>query len=37
VPNRERREWTEGKPHWTYINPEYLSKAFAKARDLSGF
>lgn len=31
-PSRERREWTEGKPHWTYVNPEYLSKQFAKAR-----
>jgi len=32
-PDRERRQWTEGKPHWTYVNPEYLSKAFADARD----
>ena len=32
-PFRDRREWTEGKPHWTYVNPEYLSKAFAEARD----
>jgi integrase len=32
-PSRQRREWTEGKPHWTYVNPEYLSKAFAEARD----
>lgn len=36
APPRERREWIEGKPHWTYVNPEYLSKAFAKARDASG-
>ena len=33
APQRRRREWTAGKPHWTYVNPEYLSKAFAKARD----
>ena len=36
TPFRNRREWTEGKPHWTYVNGEYLSKAFAKARDVSG-
>lgn len=35
-PFRDRREWIEGKPHWTYVNPGYLSKAFAKARDISG-
>lgn len=35
-PERRRREWTAGKPHWTYVNPEYLSKAFAKARDATG-
>lgn len=34
APERRRREWTEGKPHWTYVNPEYLSKAFAETRDL---
>lgn len=33
APERRRRQWTEGKPHWTYVNPEYLSKAFAEARD----
>jgi enterobacteria phage integrase len=32
-PHRERREWMEGKPHWTYVNPQYLSKAFEVARD----
>lgn len=32
-PHRERREWMAGKPHWTYINPQYLSKAFEEARD----
>lgn len=35
-PDKERREWIEGKPHWTYVNPEYLSKAFAKARKATG-
>lgn len=33
APDRRRREWTEGKPHWTYVVPDYLSKAFAEARD----
>jgi integrase len=33
APDRRRREWTEGKPHWTYVVPDYLSKAFADARD----
>jgi hypothetical protein len=23
----------EGKPHWTYVNPQYVSKAFELARD----
>ncbi len=35
-PDNDRREWIEGKPHWTYINPQYLSKAFAAARDATG-
>lgn len=33
APARRRREWTEGKPHWTYVNPGYLTNAFAAARD----
>jgi integrase len=33
APERRRRGWTEGKPHWTYVNPDYLSKGFAEARD----
>jgi enterobacteria phage integrase len=33
APDRCRREWTQGKPHWTYVNPDYLTKAFAEARD----
>jgi integrase len=36
APDRRRRNWTEGKPHWTYVHPEYLSKAFAEARGASG-
>ena len=32
-PAHRREEWIEGKPHWTYVNPDYLGKAFAKARD----
>ena len=36
APDRCRRNWTEGKPHWTYVHPEYLSKAFAEARGASG-
>lgn len=35
-PQRRRREWLNGKPHWTYVKPEYLSKAFAAARDATG-
>ena len=23
----------DGKPHWTYVTPDYLSKAFAEVRD----
>ena len=33
APERRRRQWIEGKPHWTYIEPMYLSKAFAEVRD----
>lgn len=33
---RNRREWTKDKPHWTYVNPGYLSKAFAAARTQAG-
>lgn len=32
-PDSMRREWIDAKPHWTYITPDYLSKAFAEARD----
>lgn len=35
APDRRRRQWTEGKRHWTYVNPGYLSKAFADAREAS--
>jgi integrase len=32
-PEKRRRQWIEGKAHWTYVNPSYLSKAFAEVRD----
>lgn len=32
-PEHKRRQWLDNKPHWTYVEPEYLSKAFAAARD----
>lgn len=35
-PDHRRREWIEGKPHWTFVNPDYLTKAFAEARDACG-
>lgn len=31
-----RPQHQKNKPHWAAINPEYLSKAFAKARDSAG-
>jgi integrase len=30
---RERRQWIEGKPHPTYVNPDYLTNAFQEVRD----
>lgn len=36
APERTRRQWIDGKPHWTYVNPGYLTKAFAAARDAAG-
>lgn len=35
-PDHRRRQWIEGKPHWTYVIPDYLTKAFAEARDKAG-
>jgi integrase len=32
-PDRMQRRWTEGKLHWSYVNPGYVSKEFAEARD----
>lgn len=32
APDRRRQQWTKNKPHWTYVNPDYLSKALAAAR-----
>jgi integrase len=36
-PDRARREWMDGKAHWSYINPNYVSRAFQDARDASGY
>lgn len=33
---RERRDWIQAKEHWTCIQPGYVSREFAKARDISG-
>jgi integrase len=35
-PHHRRRQWMEGKPHWTYVIPDYLGKAFAEAREACG-
>jgi len=32
-PDSRRRQRMDNKPHWTYINPDYLTKAFAEVRD----
>lgn len=32
-PERRQRRWMAGKPHWTYVNEGYLTKAFSAARD----
>lgn len=32
-PERRRREWIEGKPHWTYVNPGYLTHVFRDVRN----
>lgn len=37
APDRRWRQWTENKPHWTYVNADYLTKAFAVARETSGY
>lgn len=36
APDHRRRDWMEGKAHWTAVEPQYLSKAFAAARDATG-
>lgn len=33
APARKRREWLDGKPHWTYVEPAYLTRAFARVRN----
>lgn len=35
-PANDRREWIENKPHWSFVNPPYLTKAFAAARQAAG-
>jgi len=32
-PDMRKRRQINAKPHWTYVNPDYLSKGFGKARD----
>jgi integrase len=32
APERRQRRWMEGKPHWTYVLPHFLSQSFEKAR-----
>ena len=32
-PDRLRREWIDGKEHWSQVEPQYLSKAFKKVAD----
>jgi len=36
APERRRRMSCEGKPHWTCIEPAYLSRTFAAVRDATG-
>jgi integrase len=36
APERRRREWIQNKAHWTYVNPDYLTKTFAAVRDATG-
>jgi integrase len=36
APARRQRRWMRNKPHWTAVNAEYLSKAFAEAREACG-
>lgn len=36
APERRQRRWVAGKPHWTAIEPGYLSRAFQAARDATG-
>lgn len=36
APDMRHRKELDSKPHWTYILPDYLTKAFAAARDATG-
>lgn len=33
-PDRMQRRWIEGKDHWAQLTPDWLTRAFAAARDL---
>lgn len=33
APESRRRQHLKNKPHWTYVEPQFLSKAFAEVRD----
>jgi integrase len=33
-PERTRKEWREGKLHWTAVRPQYLTRDFAEIRDM---
>ncbi len=35
-PKSRRRSHLDAKPHWTYVTPGYLTKAFSVARDKAG-
>lgn len=35
-PRRKRSDQLAGKPHWTYVRREYLTRQFQDARDASG-
>lgn len=32
-PKRMQRRWITGKPHWTYVNGDYITELFAQARN----
>jgi hypothetical protein len=32
-PDRMQRRWVASKPHWTFVNPDFLTRLFGEARD----